>query len=280
MPPGPPQPLLELSYANPGYLWTNVLASGTIALNVASHRYHDDADPRLLAQKEVVIESYPGCKPVAGTWRPPRSIQTSIYFEPAAPLAPGDYLIRVPNAGSDLVVRPRPFNLFRVGSLLRVAHIEIHGDKPSAPHDLLRLDVGYSERLPEGLAGSVEIKQQQAGGAWTTLAGTTSYGTEVRLAQPLDPTKLLRVTISAPGLDTGSGRGRRTRDLSSSSSCPASTRTSRGRYFTTLPRPFRDHATPGDLELATPKSESRPPANQRLMRTGLCLLLGVSLRVR
>jgi hypothetical protein len=76
-------------------------------------------------------------------------------------------------------------------------------DKPSAPYDLLRLQVVYSERAPEGLAASVEVKQQ-VGTAWTTLAATrvaTAPHTELRLAQPLDPTKLLRLTISAPGLD-------------------------------------------------------------------------------
>ena len=197
-----PVPLVHLSISAPSYLQSGVSPDAALTIKLVQYdsaRNSLDA-VRQLAKKSAVIEEYPALKPVVGTWS---HYMSRLTFTPASPLATGDYVLRFPNASSDFVVTPRPYNVFLVGSkVLRLAEVHLLRDKsPGAdPEALVRTVLRFSEAPPASAALSVEVKQL-VGSKWTALSLVSLSQTELKAAQPIDPDKKLSVTISGAQLD-------------------------------------------------------------------------------
>jgi hypothetical protein len=199
-----PQPLLLLRLDSPSYLATGLASDSKIAITIIQ------MDPTRwatyeAAQKGVtqyaVIESYPAQKAVQGSWSA-NPAQSFVTFTPDSSLSDGDYVIRFPKASSDLVVKPRSYNFFHVGSLLRLAEVEILRDKSSGgtSTDLVRVVCGFSEAPSSKASLTITVAQAQ-GASWVDISSTVESQSTVKLAQAIDPQKTVRVTVTGSDLD-------------------------------------------------------------------------------
>ncbi|MCK5796936.1 MAG: hypothetical protein KAI47_07130 [Deltaproteobacteria bacterium] len=210
-----PVPFLSISLSSPTYGETSVGKDRTIGFGDVEGRcgpighYGSREACVKAAQEGLVIETYPGGKAVQGSWG--QGVYDRDVFTPAAPLAEGDYVIRVPNP--EIVVRPRPYNVFRVGSALRPTWVEIHAKKSDKARRLVDVKVRFSE-FRETFAGvKVTVEAKNAKGAWEPLASAKGDGARTNVlsmasSRVIDPHELLRVSISGSALDgawTGGG---------------------------------------------------------------------------
>jgi len=191
------RPLISL-YLGGRYLESSFAPDRSFGMDLSfdGRRIGPDAAGQL-AIKSAVIESYPAQTPVLGAWKIHE--RSSIYFKPAAPLKPGDYIIRFPNASADFVVKPRPYNLIRVGSAVRLASVELLPEKFGKPNDLVRVQIHQSEWI---LSKPSTVKVEQAQGlTWLPVAMTTKSAGEWTAAKPIDIDRELRVTLSGEMID-------------------------------------------------------------------------------
>ena len=193
-------PTIQVTLYSPAYLATNVAADATIGMLATVFEPLTDEVVQTIVDA-CRIESYPSLTPVGGGWtRDPYS--SYLTFTPAVPLAPGEYVVRFPNANPDFVVRPRPYNVFHVGPTpLRLSEIEVLRAKPG-PADLVRITLRYSDVPPT--AATVQAKVEQfLDGTWTSMPVTVVSVSELRTSTPLDPNARTRITVEASFLDGG-----------------------------------------------------------------------------
>lgn len=194
-----PRPTLQLAFSAPLYGLTNLDKTQAIGFTILTGKGSFEDQVKLL-HDSIVIETYPEGKVVAGTW------EQDVKYTPSAPLAVGDYVVRFPNASQDFVVVPRPYNVFRVGSALRVRQIEIYADKTGGQTGLSRVEVVMSEASTKLGTLAVAVEAKDSSGTWSALAsGAPTLKNAATLAitasQVLDPKRSLRVTISGSELD-------------------------------------------------------------------------------
>lgn len=201
------QPLMLLGFNSPGYLQSNVSKDATIGMTIHSYdysRFDDFVAVQQAVIKNAFIEKYPGQQPVVGQW----DYWSMLKFKPKTPLSPGDYLIRFPKANPNyrkvipglISVSPRPYNLFHVGPLtvLRLRKVEVLRDKGSSKntYTMSLSYAGSSKALPT----SVKLEQQHSA-AWKPVTLSAKAANKFGLAQALDTSKRVRVTVSGGDLD-------------------------------------------------------------------------------
>lgn len=157
----------------------------------------DDAIKRLDASTSVT--TWPGNKAVAGSWK----VSSGIEFKPSAPLADGDYLVRIKPDGDKLKVE-REHTLFHVGSLPRVKQVRVtFGSKAAIQSKTYEaIFVWMSEPTdPSKWTLTVEAKQ---GGTFKALSAVNTSGSTFKLSAPIDVNSELRVTL---GTEVGASSG-------------------------------------------------------------------------
>jgi len=193
------RPKLTLLLESPNYLETNVNPDMAISAEIVTSLM-GFADSRKAACDAMVVEAYPSMAQVQGICTGPAAM-SFVRFQPSASLAQGDYIVRFPSASSDLVVLPRPYNVFRVGSAHRLTRVELLRDKQSSSTDLVRVALVLSELLPAGETVSIQVQAKNAASQWLPVATTPDGQTGVKLATALDPQLPVRITVSSQSLD-------------------------------------------------------------------------------
>ncbi|MBW2736130.1 MAG: hypothetical protein JRH20_27410 [Deltaproteobacteria bacterium] len=196
----PPPYKVRIQVGAPCYLCNDVSPNTRILVDLKDTTIHI-ADAKQMAMGQMVLESFPGRTSIKGRW----DIRDNLtyYFVPDQPLAPGDYLVRFPNAGADLKVTPAPYNLFRVGpGPTRLRTIELYADK-SDPSGGLAKVVAILTTLPDATFTTALQKEVDDHWQTITLRKGDKPGESIK-ANPSDtiPTdKRLRITVRSDLLD-------------------------------------------------------------------------------
>jgi hypothetical protein len=191
-------PLIYFATVFPPYIASDLEANIEISYRLLTydHQRLSFEQARQTIADAAVVETYPGQKAVQGSWEFRSDV---VVFKPVSPLSVGDYLVRFPSASKDFKVYPRPYNLLRVGSLLRVAGIDILPNKKTGNMNLTRCSVRYSE--PPNAAASTITIEQHDGTAWVSLGWSAETVSSITGVTPVDLMRRTRVTVTSAALD-------------------------------------------------------------------------------
>jgi hypothetical protein len=160
-------------------------------------------------QSFTEIVTYPEKKPVSGHWSDEPGPPILLTFTPSDPLADSEYLIKVTASGQQMAVRDKnplySYRLFHVGPLPRIANITF-GCSSKVPGQPLNFDLifpSFSEPIDfSKVKATFEVQEQSA---WTTVVATAVENSKgLKMANPIDPTKPLRINID-PDVGAASG---------------------------------------------------------------------------
>jgi hypothetical protein len=192
-------PLVALRLKSPNYLASNVAPSAKIEFFLlqydATRLVTDKAFD--LIKKEAVIEDYPAQSGISGTWTVDRTTKT-LKFAPKSNLTNGDYIIRFPAASADFYVFPKPYNLFRVGPILRLARVSIFRySDPTKKDDLL---IGYSQALATKTSVSFKLEEKTSIG-WNNLTINKVSNSTLQPISKINLETKVRLTVDSKDID-------------------------------------------------------------------------------
>jgi len=199
--PDNPQPLLLASIDTPAYGGSNIHPDASIRVTVHSiDRERTTIDEAYeLLKADAIIESYPAQKPVSGTWSITQDTAHMLGFTPSQPWEPGDYLLRFPKGSDDIVIMPRPYNLFRVGKgVVRLTTVVMHTPNPEG--SFAGVELVFSEGLPATESTSFTVERSVAG-AWTAVNAIEKTPRSFVVATAISKSDRVRVTVSGSSID-------------------------------------------------------------------------------
>lgn len=189
-------PAITVVISNPFYLQTSVDPHASIELYLTSRQSGLDEAMKVVGDRFKMV-SLPERAPVTGVWT--RDIDR-LSFRPSSALQESDYLAYFDTADPQFDVQPRANWLFRVGSLPRIAAIEILPDKRNGSGYVISpkpSEVLDTQRL------SMTLKVQADESTWTDVPTTKSdLGYRVANASAgFDLKKRIQVEVAYPNLD-------------------------------------------------------------------------------